>query len=96
VRLGRDADIVELIAHEIEHVLERVEGINLLVEWRLGRSRVTLLSGGAFETGRAIDAGRRVAGEVHESARRGRAAWRSEGRRSRRSPDPFSSSSTPR
>jgi len=79
VRLGRDANIVELIAHEIEHVLERVEGINLLLEWRHGSSRVTLLSGGAFETGRAIDVGRRVAREVHEAARRGRAAWTSEG-----------------
>jgi hypothetical protein len=74
VRLGRDGNIVELIAHEIEHVLERVEGINLLMEWRRGRSNVRLLSGGAFETGRAIDVGRRVAREVHETARRRRAA----------------------
>jgi hypothetical protein len=70
VRLGRHANIVEFIAHEIEHVLERVEGINLLLEWRVGSSRVTLLPGGAFETGRAIDAGRRVAREVHEATRR--------------------------
>ena len=79
VRLGRDANIVELIAHEVEHVLERVEGINLLLEWRHGSSRVTLLSGGAFETGRAIDVGRRVAREVHEAERRERAARTSEG-----------------
>ncbi len=78
VRLGRNANIVELIAHEVEHVLEQVEGINLLMEWRHGSSRVTLLSGGAFETGRAIDVGRRVAREVHEAAREGRAAWTSE------------------
>ena len=95
VRLGRDADSVELIAHEVEHVLERVEGINLLMEWRYGSSRVTLLPGGAFETGRAIDVGRRVAREVHEAERRERAAWTSEGPRSRRSPDPCSSSSKP-
>jgi hypothetical protein len=74
VRLGRDANIVELIAHEIEHVLERVEGINLLMEWRRGGSNVRLLSGGALETGRAIDVGRRVAREVHEAARKGRTA----------------------
>jgi hypothetical protein len=68
VRVRDDINPVELIAHELEHVLERVEGVNLLMESRGGGSRVTL-SRSAFETRRAIEAGRRVAQEVHEATR---------------------------
>jgi hypothetical protein len=68
VRLRRTVGAVELMAHELEHVLERVEGVNLLMEASRGSSRVSV-SGGAFETQRAIDSGRRVAAEVQETAR---------------------------
>jgi hypothetical protein len=57
---------VELIAHELEHVVEYLEGTRLLMESSRGSSRVRL-SGGAYETQRAIDAGRRVAQEVRDA-----------------------------
>ena len=68
VRVRRGRHIVEIIAHELEHVLERVDGINYLQESRVG-SAVRLLPGGAFETERAIAAGQRVAREVARAAR---------------------------
>jgi hypothetical protein len=64
VRLGPDA--IELIAHELEHVLERVEGVKYLMD--VGSSKASV-SGGAFETPRAIDAGRRVAVQVEHAER---------------------------
>ena len=67
VRLG--ASTVGLIAHELEHVLERIEGVNHMIEARRGTSKVWWV-GGAYETRRAVDAGRRVAGEVEEAMRR--------------------------
>jgi hypothetical protein len=69
VRVRPGANAVELIAHEIEHVVERIEGVNLLLESIHKPTRV-FLRAGAFETLRAVEAGRRVAQEVHESAQR--------------------------
>jgi hypothetical protein len=51
----------ELIAHEIEHVLEQVERVPLAELARTGEAWQT---GDAFETKRAIAAGRRVASEM--------------------------------
>jgi hypothetical protein len=68
VRVRPGGRTVELIAHEFEHVLERVEGVNYLLEHRANPA-VRLLPGGAFETRRAIAAGRRVAEEVEQAAR---------------------------
>jgi hypothetical protein len=65
VRLLPGSRAVELLAHEVEHVLERIEGVNYLIDARRSAS-TTLLAGGAFETRRAIAAGRRVAAEVHD------------------------------
>jgi len=59
---------VELIAHELEHVLERLEGVNFLLGAQVRGSGISL-SGGTFETTRAIDAGRRVAREVRVETR---------------------------
>jgi hypothetical protein len=70
MRVRRGSRSVELIAHELEHVLERVEGFKFLMEARRGRAGVMLIAG-AFETRRAIDAGKRVAREV-EGAERAR------------------------
>ena len=59
---------IELLAHELEHVVERVEGRNLLLS--VGRSGAgVVLNRGAFETTRAIDAGSRVAAEVGDPTR---------------------------
>ncbi len=68
VRVRRSANAVELIAHELEHVLERLEGVNFLLGAQLRGSGISL-SGGTFETTRAIDAGRRVAREVRVETR---------------------------
>jgi hypothetical protein len=57
---------LELIAHELEHVIEFTDGVRLLVEASAGRSGVALRAG-AYETRRAIDAGRRVAREVRDA-----------------------------
>jgi len=64
---AKAVEAIELIAHELEHVLERVEGVRLQMESHRPGSRVSLLSGGAFETQRAIDAGHRVAHEVRSA-----------------------------
>ena len=63
VRLS--ADTVEAIAHEFEHVLEYLEGVD-------HRRSGTMLSHDAYETDRAMDAGTRVAREVRDSWRTGR------------------------
>jgi hypothetical protein len=62
-RVRPAGNALELIAHELEHVIEFVEGVKFLREAQVGRSGVSL-SGGAYETRRAIEAGRRVALEV--------------------------------
>jgi hypothetical protein len=49
---------VELIAHELEHVLEQVEGVDLWTERSAGRAQ--LIDTGAFETRRATAAGLQV------------------------------------
>jgi hypothetical protein len=61
VRVGRES--VEVVAHELEHVLERVDGAHLPLD-ALRRGSGTTLAGGAYETRRATDAGRRAAKEV--------------------------------
>ena len=65
-RVCRSAQAVELIAHELEHVIESVEGVEFLMESRRGTSRVSV-SGGAYETQRAIETSRRVAQEVRDA-----------------------------
>ena len=62
------SDVIELVAHELEHVLEKVGGLDLAVESRRRGSRVWKAFGG-FESQRAIDTGRQVAREVEESRR---------------------------
>ena len=62
VLLPPSRDVAELIAHEIEHVLEQLDGIDL------GRHADSAAAwrdpDGAFETARALTIGRRVAQEV--------------------------------
>jgi len=62
VLVRSSADTVEHIAHEFEHVLEYLEGVD-------HRRSGTMLSHDAYETDRAIDAGTRVAREVRDSSR---------------------------
>lgn len=60
-------DAVELIAHEIEHVLEQLDGVDL--EAHVGSRNVWKREDGAFETRRATEAGLRVPREVREQSK---------------------------
>jgi hypothetical protein len=62
VFLQLSASAVEFIAHEIEHVIEQLDGVDL--EAQLGSGNVWKREDGAFETRRAVEVGRRVAREV--------------------------------
>jgi hypothetical protein len=62
VFLSPTPDAVELIAHEVEHVLEQLDGVNLQAQ--VGSGNVWKGEDGAFETRRATEMGRRVAREV--------------------------------
>lgn len=64
VRLRSISQAAELIAHEFEHVLEYVEGLDHRDASRRDRGEVWMVADNRFETARAIDAGRRVAAEV--------------------------------
>jgi hypothetical protein len=52
----------ELIAHELEHVLEQLDGVDLAAH--VGSGNVWKRGDGAFETRRATEVGRRIAREV--------------------------------
>jgi hypothetical protein len=60
IRFGEDYS--ELVAHELEHVLEQIDGVDLPGE-TVSR-QAWLLDDGAYETRRAIDAGVRARHEV--------------------------------
>jgi len=62
---------VEWIAHELEHVVEQLEGLSLPA-LAADRQGVWLSGEKMFETTRAIEAGRRVAAETQQAARRDR------------------------
>jgi Tol biopolymer transport system component len=66
IRLTRLEDPVELIAHEIEHVIEQLDRVDFQAHVRSGT--VWKRDDGAFETRRAIVVGRRVAHEVTDTA----------------------------
>lgn len=65
VRAGRESG--EVIGHELEHVLERIDGVHLELD-AARRGSGTTVAGGAYETRRATEAGRRVAKEVRRRA----------------------------
>ena len=58
VMLSFGDDYVELLAHELEHVLEQVEQVSLARQLSTGEAWMT--PAGAFETARAQEAGSRV------------------------------------
>jgi hypothetical protein len=65
---------VELIAHEIEHVIEQLDGVNLRHKASLRATGVRVCAcgdGEMFETRRAIAVGRQVFREVQETSGRG-------------------------
>ena len=58
----------ELVAHELEHVVEFAEGINYRALAIQNRGAAWLSGGGHFETRRAIEAGERVADEMDRTS----------------------------
>jgi hypothetical protein len=62
-------EAIEHVGHELQHVLEKVRGLDFEAEAKRRNSGVWRAFGG-FETQAAIDAGRHVAREVRESKRR--------------------------
>ena len=58
VRIAFGQDYRELIAHEFEHIIEQIDGVNLRMEAAAGHA--WLLDQGFFETQRASEAGARV------------------------------------
>ena len=64
VYIGQHNRAVELIAHEIEHIIERLEGIDLIQIARRDPDVVWSSAEGEYETRRAIRSGLIVASEV--------------------------------
>ena len=71
IYLARAGDPVEMIAHELEHVIEQLDEVNLSARAQHPDSGVrrTLASEATFETRRASETGLKVAREVRESLR---------------------------
>lgn len=70
VRLTGQGDVIELIAHEFEHILEQLDEVDLAaMAGRMGTGVRLGPDGGQFETERAIAAGRIVAREVANARR---------------------------
>ena len=70
VQLVWQGELVELIAHEFEHILEQLDGVDLAaMASRSGTGVHAIAEVGHFETDRATAAGRRVAGEVANARR---------------------------
>ena len=69
-------DQIEMLAHELEHVIEQIDGVDLAERSAVRGSGVSRLSDGAFETARAQAAGRAAARELGPSAGRTRSTRR--------------------
>jgi len=70
VRLTGQGDVVELIAHEFEHILEQLDEVDLAaMASRIDTGVRAASDTGHFETERAIAAGRIVAREVANARR---------------------------
>jgi hypothetical protein len=69
VQISLRTNPVEWIAHELEHVVEQLDGLNLPA-LATGGQGAWLSAEKMFETMRAIEAGRRVAAEMRQAARR--------------------------
>jgi hypothetical protein len=72
VRIWRRDGVAELIAHELEHVLEFAEGVNYRALALIDPGSVWAATASAFETRRAVTTGGRVAREVAASLARNR------------------------
>jgi hypothetical protein len=57
-------NLPELIAHEFEHILEQIDGVDLRARSELAGTGVWNCDDGSFETVRAVRVGRAVARET--------------------------------
>lgn len=64
IEIPMTADFPELLAHELEHVVEQIEGVNLRAMAGTPRSGVREVGTNVYETSRATRAGRAAAGET--------------------------------
>ena len=64
VEINPLGDFPELLAHELEHVIEQLDGIDLPAKSELDRSGVRGFGGGGYETSRAIHVGAVVGGQA--------------------------------
>jgi hypothetical protein len=64
----RAEEYAELLAHELEHVMERIEGVNLASLARQRNGGVSMSADGSFETVRAIRAGRQASRDLLSGA----------------------------
>jgi hypothetical protein len=79
IEIRHPAAMPELLAHELEHVIEQIDGVDLQALAERGEAQ--RVEGGAFETRRACLIGQQVAGEVADNApdrvrTAGAAIWR--------------------
>jgi len=61
VHINPLGDFMELLAHELEHVIEQLDGIDLAAKASLARTGVRSCADGTFETSRAVRVGSVVA-----------------------------------
>ena len=61
VSINPHGDFMELLAHELEHVIEQLDGIDLAAKASVARSGVRSCVDGTFETSRAVRVGSVVA-----------------------------------
>ena len=61
VAINPRGDFTELLAHELEHVIEQLDGIDLAVKAAVANSGVRSCVDGTFETSRAVRVGSVVA-----------------------------------
>ena len=74
VELPSAVDITELLPHELEHVLEQIEGLDLPALAKDGESGVEEVGRGVYETARARNAGFEALREVYGETDRAFAA----------------------
>lgn len=69
VEIPGGMDFPELLAHELEHVLEQIEGVDLSQLARVRQAGVRQVGDNSYETDRANAAGRAAARELAEDRR---------------------------
>jgi hypothetical protein len=67
VEINPYGDFSELLAHELEHIIEQLDGIDLAAKSNVARSGVRLCADGTFETSRAVRVGTLVALEARRA-----------------------------